>query len=226
MAVSRRGILAGAAAGLFLGGVSIQAADEAPAAAAVKPLKGAVNEAQLGELIQALGITPEKQQQRYDFAFVTTLDEQKWEFSMSAVLSQDTQSIWLMAWLDPCPTSAADVPRTALLRLLAENDKMGNGKFFAYIPSNRRFVLQRTVVNEDMTSAKFKNILQDLGTTVVETHPTWSVAGWSASASPSGEGAAAAAPTASAAPAPKGPTAASATKAAANDPKFQTPVKK
>jgi len=225
MAISRRDVLASAAAGMFFGGVSIHAADQAPAVE-VKLLKGGVNEAQLGELIKALGVTPEKQQQRYDFAFATTLDEQKWEFSMSAVLSQDGQSIWLMAWLDPCPTSAADVPRTALLRLLAENDKMGNGKFFAYIPSTRRFVLQRTIINEDMTSARFKNILQDLGTTVVETYPTWSVAGWSSNASPTGEGAAGAAPTASAAPAPKGPASATATKAAVNDPKLQAPVKK
>ena len=81
---------------------------------------------------------------------------------MSAVLSQDGTSIWLMAWLDECPKAAAEVPRTALLRLLAENDKLGGGKFFAYIPSNRRFVLQQVVPNEHMTAAKFKVILQDL----------------------------------------------------------------
>ena len=38
---------------------------------------------------------------------------------MSAVLSQNGQSIWLMAWLDELPRSSAEVPRAALLRLLA-----------------------------------------------------------------------------------------------------------
>jgi hypothetical protein len=85
-----------------------------------------------------------------------------------------------MAWLDQCPKSAADCPRMALLRLLAKNDTLGNGKFFAFIPSNSRFVLQRVVPNENMTTAKFHEILQDLGASVVETYPYWSVSNWKA----------------------------------------------
>ncbi|MBX3443567.1 MAG: hypothetical protein KF774_14265 [Planctomyces sp.] len=220
MAFTRRGVLAGAAAGL-LGATTLKAQE------ATAPAPGAINEDQLGELLQAIGLKPDKQQQRYDFAFAATLDEQKWELSMSAVLSQDAQSVWVMAWLDECPKAAADVPRTALLRLLAENDKLGSGKFFAYIPNNRRFVLQRVVANEDMTSAKFKMILQDLGTTVVETYPTWSVAGWNATAAPAaGATADAAAPANAAGPANPASPSANATRAAANDSKFQAPVKK
>jgi hypothetical protein len=216
MALTRRGILAGAATGLLAAPLSVRAAETAGAASRL-------TEDQLGELIRALTLKPDKQQQRYDFAFTAVLEgDQKWELSMSAVLSQDAESIWIMAWLDECPKSAADVPRTALLRLLAENDKLGSGKFFAYIPSNRRFVLQRVVPNEDMTSAKFKLILQDLGTTVVETHPTWAVAGWSQTAPPSGPGGEAMEATASDAARP----AAAATKSATNDSKFQTPIKK
>ena len=52
-----------------------------------------------------------------------------------------------MAWLDELPRSASDVPRVALLRLLADNDKMGGGKFFTYVPGIRRFVLQRVIPN-------------------------------------------------------------------------------
>jgi hypothetical protein len=219
MSFTRRGILAGAAASVLMTGVAVRAADE-KAAAVAPAAKGAVTEEQLGQLIQAIGLKPEKQEQRYDFAFAANLEEQKWELSMSAVLSQDGQSVWIMAWLDECPKSAADVPRTALLRLLAENDKLGSGKFFAYIPNNRRFVLQRVVPNEDMTSAKFKLMLQDLGTTVVETYSTWSVAGWSAPASTPGAGEAAPPPTASTA------NSAAATKSAANESKFQAPIKK
>ena len=72
----------------------------------------------------------------------------------------------------------ADVPRTALLRLLADNDRLGKGKFFAYIANNRRFVLQRVVPNAGITTAGFRDDLKDLGTSVVQTFPHWSVANW------------------------------------------------
>ncbi|MBL8852095.1 MAG: hypothetical protein JNG89_20650 [Planctomycetaceae bacterium] len=197
---SRRHMLRGAAATLLGFGVaaSAQAQDQLP---------GQLTEAQLGEMITALGIKPEKQEQRFDFAFKAKMGEEEWELSMSSVLSQDGKTIWVMAWLDPLPESATAVPRNALLRLLAENDHIGNGKFFAYIPSNRRFVMQKTVANENMTSAKFKVVLQDLGTSVVETHPIWAVKNWSEN--PAGTAANAAAP------APKGPAGAAAQQPAA-----------
>jgi hypothetical protein len=188
---SRRHVLRGAAATLFgfgaIAGVQAQDQDRLP---------GQLTEDQLGEMIGALGIKPEKQEQRFDFAFKAKMGEEEWELSMSSVLSQDGKTIWVMAWLDPLPESANAVPRNALLRMLAQNDQIGNGKFFAYIPSNRRFVMQKVVPNENMTSAKFKVTLQDLGTSVVETHSIWSVNNWSET--PAG----AAANTA--APAPKG----------------------
>ena len=171
---SRRNLLTGAAATLFgFGAVSSAHAQNQDR------LPGQLTEAQLGQMIGALGIKPEKKEQRYDFAFKAKMGDQEWELSMSSVLSQDGKTIWVMAWLDKLPEAAADVPRNALLRLLAENDKIGNGKFFAYIPTNRMFVLQKVVPNQNMTSAKYRVILQDLGTSVVETHNVWKVANWS-----------------------------------------------
>jgi len=137
-----------------------------------------LNEEQLGLLLEAMGLQPKKTEKRYDFAFRTALDGDEWNFTMSSVLSKDDASIWVMAWLDPLPRSAADVPRTALLRLLAENDRLGNGKFFAYIASNRRFVLQRVVDNRDMNTAKFAAILKDIGRSVKDTYPFWKVENW------------------------------------------------
>ena len=179
---SRRNLLTGGAAALF--GLSIGTGTvlaQQPAAAqpaAQDRLPGQLSEDQLGQMIAALGIKPEKQQQRYDFAFKAKMGEQEWELSMSSVLSRDGKSIWLMAWLDELPKSANDVPRNALLRLLAKNDEIGSGKFFAYIPANRRFVLQQVVPNENMTSAKYKYLLQDLGTSVVDSYDVWSVSKW------------------------------------------------
>lgn len=154
-----------------------RAADEKEPA----PKDGQLTVKSLGNMIEAMGVEAKLDDKRYDFNFKTVYGGEEWELSMSAVLSQNEKSMWVMAWLDELPKSAADVPRTALLRLLANNDRMGNGKFFAYIPSNRRFVLQRVVANENMTTANFREVLQDLGASVVETFPHWTVSNWKAS---------------------------------------------
>lgn len=142
---------------------------------------GQLTQESLGNLLAAMGLDAKKVEQRYDFMFEATHEDNKWELSMTAVLSKDGSSIWVMAWLDELPRSAADVPRTALLRLLANNDRLGSGKFFAYIASNRRFVLQRVIPNNGISTAMFRDVLQDLGASVVETYPHWSVANWSRS---------------------------------------------
>lgn len=139
---------------------------------------GSLSEESLGELLRAMGLQPEKVEKRYDFAFKAKHEGEEWKLSMSAVLSQNSNSVWIMAWLDKLPSSAADVPRTSLLRLLAANDQLGKGKFFAYIPSNKRFVLQRVIPNRNVSTRAFQALLQDLGFSVVETYPVWSVAGW------------------------------------------------
>jgi hypothetical protein len=148
-------------------------AADVPAAA-----QGGLTEESLGNMLQAMGIESKKVEKRYDFSFKAVLNKEEWDLSMTAVLSQDGKSIWVMAWLDELPRSAADVPRTALLRLLADNDRMGTGKFFAYVATNRRFVLQRVIPNRDITTATMREVLQDLGATVVETYPHWAVENW------------------------------------------------
>ncbi|MFY9255715.1 MAG: type III secretion system chaperone [Fuerstiella sp.] len=139
---------------------------------------GAFSEQQLGEALNSIGLKPLKTDKRYDFAFKTSVRGEEWKFSMSSVLSRNGESVWVMAWLDEIPTNANEVPRTALLRLLAANDRLGNGKFFAYIPSNKRFVLQRVVKNEQLTTKKLMEALQDLAVSVADEYPTWSVANW------------------------------------------------
>jgi hypothetical protein len=172
---SRRAIVGAALAAAVpaVTGVAIAEEKSAPAA------KGKLSDETLGTLLKAMGFETTVEEKRYDFEFKATIENEEWKLSMSSVLSQDTSSVWVMAWLDELPKSAADVPRTALLRLLSDNDKLGKGKFFTYIAANRRFVLQRVVPNENMTSEKFRAILDDLGQSVVATHPHWSVSNWS-----------------------------------------------
>jgi len=164
---------------LLLGGMwfSASAQDEKPEVQPA-PLPGQISEPELGEILATIGLKPTKTEQRYDFAFKTSYRGEEWKFSMSAVLSRNGQSVWVMAWLDQIPPTAGEVPRTALLLLLAANDRMGEGKFFAYIPNNKRFVLQRVVANRDMNNKKVMELLQDLAASVADEYPTWSVANW------------------------------------------------
>lgn len=197
-------------------------------------VKGKLTDQSLGTLLKAMSLDAKAQEQRYDFAFKATIEDQEWELSMSTVLSQDGSSIWVMAWLDELPKSAADVPRTALLRLLSDNDKLGKGKFFTYIAANRRFVLQRVIPNENITSEKFRGVLDDLGQSVVATHPHWSVSNWSSPVPDDPAPAGKTAPVKGSAQAPAGDAAATlpkttpgkAEKTAVNDSKFNASVKK
>ncbi|MBI1312733.1 hypothetical protein GC176_15680 [bacterium] len=170
MDLSRRGFFAAGAAA---------AVAPALATAADAPQAGQLSTETLGTLLSAMGLKPEKVDQRYDFTFRSVVDKEEWGLSMSAVMSADKSSLWIMAWLDELPTSAADVPRTALLRLLAANDRLGNGKFFAYVATNRRFVLQRVIANENISTRRVAEALKDLGVSVVETHAYWETANWS-----------------------------------------------
>lgn len=168
-----------ASAGFIASAGPLRADGEPSQASAVQTqAAGRVSETELGNLIRAMGAEVKLDDKRFDFSFPARYSKEEWNLSMSAVLSENGNAIWVMAWLDPCPRTAIDVPRTALLKLLAKNDTMGNGKFFAYIPANNRFVLERVVPNENITTARFRDILQDLGAGVVETYPYWSVANW------------------------------------------------
>ena len=97
---------------------------------------------------------------------------------MSVVISQDAGTIWVMAWLEEMPKQAAKVPAAALLRMLAENDRLGNGKFFAYDRQNRRFLMQRVIPNRGITPALLRGVFQDMAKGVMGSHSTWSVARW------------------------------------------------
>ncbi len=173
-------------------GASLQAQQPAASqnAAATPSTKapGQITEVQLGNLLKAMGLTTTKKKKRFDFQFKANQNKEEWELSMSAVLSENGEWVWVMAWLDPLPRSAADVPRTAMLRLLSDNDRMGNGKFFAYVSSNRRFVLQRVIPNQNMTTKKFHGILTDLGSSVVQYYPHWSTDNWKRSKAPQPQG--------------------------------------
>ena len=179
MELSRRGFIAAGAAAAASVAPAVARAAEATATA--QPKAGELSDELLGTLLQAMGLKPEKLEQRYDFIFRSIHDREEWDLSMTAVMSADNSSIWVMAWLDDLPKSAADVPRTALLRLLAANDRLGKGKFFAYVASNRRFVLQRVVPNQNISTRMFADVLKDLGASVVESYPQWSTSAWSSS---------------------------------------------
>jgi hypothetical protein len=175
---SRRSVMGAAAAALAAPALAVAADTARPAA------KGKLTDDTLGALLKAMGVEAKRTETRYDFDFKSIVDEEEWVFSMSSVLSKDGSSIWIMAWLDELPKSPTDVPRTALLRLLSDNDKLGEGTFFAYIATNRRFVLQRVIPNENISTAAFRGSLDKLSAHVADTYAHWSVANWSNSSQP------------------------------------------
>ncbi|MAG92736.1 MAG: hypothetical protein CMJ48_03145 [Planctomycetaceae bacterium] len=181
MKISVRGwILIGAFSAIVVA-LAMSALPNANAQTAAPAKQGQLSEEDLGRMLKAMGLKPQKVESRYDFTFKSVHEGEDWALTMTAVLSKDGQSIWVMAWLDPLPRSAADVPRTALLRLLADNDRMGDGKFFAYVASNRRFVLQQVIPNQNMSTRRFGLLLRDLGKTTGDTYSHWSVANWNPS---------------------------------------------
>lgn len=141
------------------------------------PVKGQLSLDALGKLLDAMGLKPSQFESSFNFTFPFKADVE-WNMTMTATMSTDEEGIWLTAWLSELPQSAADVPRTALLRLLAQNDELGDGIFFAYIPKVKKFVLERMIRNEGITSANFKESLRELATRVSETQALWNTAEW------------------------------------------------
>ncbi|MEZ6047244.1 MAG: hypothetical protein R3C11_17010 [Planctomycetaceae bacterium] len=107
-------------------GIGFASSAEAADSAAVP--SRALNTESLGVLLKGLGLSPVMEESRYDFQFKAMHKEEEWELSMSAVISQNGKSVWVMAWLDELPKSPADVSRLSLLRLL-ENDRLGTVSF-------------------------------------------------------------------------------------------------
>ena len=139
---------------------------------------GSVNSDGLGRMLGTLGLKPRAAGTRFDFEFQSLQGDQEWGFAMSVVISQDAGTIWVMAWLEEMPKQAAKVPAAALLRMLAENDRLGNGKFFAYDRQNRRFLMQRVIPNEGITPAVLRDVIDDMAKGVIGSHVAWSVAQW------------------------------------------------
>jgi hypothetical protein len=141
------------------------------------PAKGAISLEALGAMLEAMGFKPQKFETSFNFTFPFKA-EAEWNMTMAATMTTDELGIWLTAYLSDMPQTSADVPRTALLKLLAQNDELGDGIFFAYIPKVRKIVLERMIPNEAITSASFKESIRELATRVVETQPLWTVSEW------------------------------------------------
>ncbi|MFN0198621.1 MAG: type III secretion system chaperone [Planctomycetaceae bacterium] len=179
MKISIRGLLVVSIFSLLLAAMAwaghlISAADEKAKADA-----GTTSTVEVGRMLTALGVKPKIEDQRFDFTFKATQNKkEEWDLSMSVALSSNKKSLWVMAWLDELPRSASEVPHSALLQLLSDNDHLGNGKFFAYVASNRRFVMQTVIPVEELTVEKLRATLKDLGATVVLTYPHWNAENW------------------------------------------------
>ena len=74
MELSRRGFIAAAGAA-----AAVPAIASAQEAAKPKPKAGQLNEEMLGNLLRAMGLKPEKNDQRYDFTFRSIHNREEWD---------------------------------------------------------------------------------------------------------------------------------------------------
>ena len=187
--VSRRHVLSTGLAAL--GGTlasSALAADAEKSGKSSKPAaKNPLTVEGLGTLLESMGLKATQYESSFNFTFPFKA-EAEWNMTMQATMSTDEKGVWVTAFLADLPQAAADVPRAALLKLLAQNDDLGDGIFFAYIPKVRKIVLERMIPNEGITSANFKDSISELATRVTETQPLWTVSEWKQSPVSSGSG--------------------------------------
>ena len=54
--------------------------------------RGQLTEESLGNLLDAMGLEPKKEEKRYDFNFKALYQGEEWDLTMSAVLSQNGES--------------------------------------------------------------------------------------------------------------------------------------
>ncbi len=131
----------------------------------------------LGQTLRAAGFEPTKASLRYDFRFSHQYDGQPWQFTMSAVLSQDGETLWLLAWLGTVPEDTQAVNAQQLLQLLALNDKIAPRRFFAYLPTYKRLVLEQPISlqNRRLDGKTLRQYVIDFGKVVASTYPHWSL---------------------------------------------------
>jgi len=186
--VSRRHVLSTGLAAL--GGTlatSALAADAEKSGKSSKPAaKNPLSVEGLGTLLEAMGLKATQYESSFSFTFPFKA-EAEWNMTMAATMSTDEKGVWITAYLADLPQAAADVPRAALLKLLAQNDELGDGLFFAYIPKVRKIVLERVIYNEGITSAAFKEAIREVATRVVETQQLWTVSEWKLSTPSTGK---------------------------------------
>ncbi len=132
----------------------------------------------VGQTLRTAGFQPQQADLRYDFQFTQVYKSRSWQFTMSAVLSQDGETLWLVAWLNELPEDAQPSAE-ALLQVLTLNDRLGGNTFFAYLPTYRRLVLERPVglQGRRLDGKALREVILDLSRTVADTYSTWSSLG-------------------------------------------------
>lgn len=142
----------------------------------VTPAARALDFDQLGAMIREMGLEPYRVQSRYDLQYLTEVNGQEIELSLSAVLRENNSLVRIRAWLDPLPAGA--VPGEPLLEMLARNEEMHRGLRFAYSKQMGRFLLEKTVPNNGLTPQLLTGIFQDVSQGVTENWSVWSTSNW------------------------------------------------
>ena len=90
---------------------------------------GVIDSEGLGRMLRSVGVKPRAAGSRYDFEFHSKQGGQEWDFAMSAVISQNGGTIWVMAWREEMLQHAQTVSDARTL--LADERQVGEASTFS-----------------------------------------------------------------------------------------------
>ena len=131
---------------------------------------------QLGALLSKMSLDPEHFQRRYDVLYIAKIEEQEMELSLSVLLEKGDALVRVQAWLDPLP--AGNISALPLLEMLSQNAEMNRGLRFAYSKQTGRFLLEKTIPNQNVTPELLTSVFQDVSSHVAANWGTWSTSQW------------------------------------------------
>lgn len=130
----------------------------------------------LGRMLHTMSMEPTRVQARYDFLYHAKFDGQEMELFFSILLGKDGSDVRVKAWLDPLPERT--VSQEPLLEMLSRNEGLNQGLRFSYSRQMNRFLLEKTVLNQNITPELLGSIFQDVSLHVAENWETWSTSQW------------------------------------------------
>jgi hypothetical protein len=107
--------------------------------------------------------------------YYVKLKRDTWEFEVSVALSSDNTELWLTCGVVDLPPTDK-VPAEVLEKMLAKSDELGPTHFG--MKKSRRVYLNCPIENKDVTPARLRAALDQLGDDIKGTEDLWNMKKW------------------------------------------------